>query len=236
MQSSEGASTGNKLEGRGREEEEGEGREDKEGRKAANLSHLPHKLVGASMSPRREFNPIQPRAPLLASPQVEPVLVEQEVGQIVELRDQLLDVRQRQVGGAVPRLPHRGEDAVSMIKLPALEVHVGAGEGLKPDEVEHDGSSGRVVGGVVEGRRRVLGVRLKPIVEPLLVLRCPRLVLRSHGLREVAEDFGPGEVELLGGVVSENPGEDGVLGEVIVVAARQRVEVHEQAATLRSRG
>lgn len=57
---------------------------------------------------------------LLLLTQVKIVGVEQELGEVEELGDELLDISHVVFGGGVPRLAHAVEHAVSQVKVPAL--------------------------------------------------------------------------------------------------------------------
>ena len=112
-----------------------------------------------------------------------------------------------------------------MVQLPTLQHRVQKREGLDPDqEVQHD--PGRaIVGSVVEGPARVVGLhgQLVPLAED-----GPPLVVQSaNGLAQVPEHLWVREVDLLGLVVRQDPREDGVLGQVVEGPARKRVQLHQ---------
>jgi len=130
---------------------------------------------------------------------------------VEELRNQLLQVRVVGIH-AIERVLHVRERSVGVIVDAALEVHHFRGH--RPNEVEeHVGGSG-VVRAVKEGAGvlRVVDVAghelhaLPEVVESLLVESADRL-------GQVPVVLRVGEVELLGRVVGESPGEDGVCGE-----------------------
>ena len=106
--------------------------------------------------------------PVVEPAQAVAAAVDEHLGQVVELGDELLDV----AGVALtvgPGAPHAAEQAVGMIELPALEREEEGGEGLEPGDdnddqngqddvldvpdqpVEGEGG-GAVVRAVVEGR------------------------------------------------------------------------------------
>ena len=70
-------------------------------------------------------------------------------------------------------------------------------------------------------------MRVVPLLEALPELLEPLLRLRAHRPREVAEGLRVGEVDLLAGVVGQDPGEDGVLHQVVVGPPGERVERHQ---------
>ena len=78
---------------------------------------------------------------------------------------------------------------------------------------------------VVLGWRRVGLVRVLKYLPK--VLRSIGTSEAAHRPRQVAVELAFLQVNFLGQLVLQNPGEDGVLGEVLVAAARQPVEGHE---------
>ena len=70
---------------------------------------------------------------------------------------------------------------------------------------------------------RAVGERIVPLGEFL----GPRRLERADGFGEVAVDVRVGEIEIRRGEISDHPRHDGVLGEVVVRAAGERVEPHQ---------
>lgn len=101
----------------------------------------------------------------------------------------------------------------------------GDSEGLDPDQVvQHHGAIG-VVGPIVKlGHHpaRILKV-VKLALDLLLVL----LILHSNRLGQVSEGGGVTEVQAVRIVVCQDPGKDGILGQVVVGPACHSVEMHQ---------
>ena len=175
--------------------------------------------------PRREAH-VAERAPLLRDAERQLSRVAQEVGAREELGDELLDVGH--VGEArVPRAAEAVKEAIGNIEETPLQPDVLRREGLEADEEVEDDARRRVVRAVVEGPHAVAGAvgeRRVPLAEP-----CSAAGLEgAHRLGEVAEGaLALAQVELLGRPVGEDPRHDRVLREIIVRAARERVQPHQ---------
>lgn len=101
-----------------------------------------------------------------------------------------------------------------------------SGERLETDQVVKYDPRRRVVRAVVKRRRahpRAVGERLVPLGEFL----GPSRLERADGLRQVAVDSRVGEVEVVRGEISYHPRHDGVLCEVVVRSAGERIEPHQ---------
>jgi hypothetical protein len=120
----------------------------------------PDELAWVVLGPGRQDDVVQGHAALLAA-QVEPVGVDQKVGQVKELGDQLLDVGHVELGGRPPGLTDRVEQPVGQIKVSALQLEELLGDGLQPDQVGADDHGRRVVGAVVVGARLVVSDRCR---------------------------------------------------------------------------
>ena len=82
----------------------------------------------------------------------------------------------------------------------------------------------RVVGAIVEGR----GVRvLLQALVSVLKLQPPFLAQRSHRFAEVTVGGRGIKIQAGGGVVSQHPGKDWILVQVIKCAPRQCVQLHQ---------
>ena len=76
-------------------------------------------LIWVSFGPRRENN-VPQRHPALLGPQVEVVAVGEEFGQIVELRNELLDVGHVVLTGRTPGIGDAVEETIGKVKMAAL--------------------------------------------------------------------------------------------------------------------
>ena len=165
---------------------------------------------------------------VLARPQVVLVPVFEELGEVVELGDELLEV----AGAGGQRLEavlDAVEEAVGEVELVALQLEVLGGEGVHADqEVAHDGRVG-VEAAVEDGLDPGNLVALGPL-EVLLYVVPLGLAELAGGQREVSEVVPvaeEGRVQLGGRVVHHRPREHVVLGEVVEAPAGQVVEAHQ---------
>ncbi len=55
----------------------------------------------------------------------------------------------------------------------------------------------------------------------------PRIRLCTHRFWKISEGFRVGQVQILAGVIGQDPGEDRVLHQVVVAPSGQRVEGHQ---------
>ena len=186
-------------------------------------------LVGAAVSPWRELDVIDLHA-VLAAAEGEAVLVAEELGQVKELRDELLDV-----GGTsehtLPGLSDGAEQAVGVVEVAVLQGDCGRGGRAPPG----GGSTARSRCWRTGSRSgRAGGWGPASLSSPLYRSRYTRRrssLRGADGFAEVAEGGGVAglvsEVEGVAGVVGEDPGKHGVLREVVERAPGDGVELHE---------
>ena len=96
------------------------------------------------------------RGTVLPLAQRQAIHVEERLGHVEELGDQLLDASRVATPFArsqAPLLAHRVEEAVGEVEAAVLQRAVVAGEGLQAQEEGADGGGGRVVRAVMERRR-----------------------------------------------------------------------------------
>lgn len=88
---------------------------------------------------------------------------------------------------ALPCFGQRREEAVGVVQLPPLQLHVRCRKWLYAYHVVHHCGCGAVVCCVMERRRWVLRVWLEPVDVALAVFGCAGIILGAHRLGEVAE-------------------------------------------------
>ena len=75
--------------------------------------------------------------------------------------------------------------------------------------------------------RRRISASIIPVSIPFLELLQSRISLRSHWSRQVTERLVIGQIQFLGVIVCEDPGEHWILHQIIVAPPRQGVETHQ---------
>jgi hypothetical protein len=152
------------------------------------------------------------------------VSVKKELREVVELRDQFLDIIDVVVE-VLPSLWHRMELTISYVKATALQFDVQRREGFHAHQVVEDHRGVGVVRAVVK-----LGHRATRIFKLLVlgfnfadVLR----ILNSDRFGQIAKAFGVVQVQDVGGVIREDPWKDRVLREVVERASGNSVQAHK---------
>ena len=191
------------------------------------LAHDTNKLVRVALGPRRQHDVVDALASLLRA-KVEAIGVLQHLGQVVELGNQLLDVGEvaREAGGRLPRLVDAVEQAIGHVEATTLQLEEVLRKRFEANQIiEHDAGA-RVVCAVMElGHVAVL--RGLPNLVALCKFGRTRWCQSAHRLREISVDGRVVEVERLTLVVGEHPREHGILRQIVVRSAGQRVEVHQ---------
>eukprot|EP00968_Pinguiococcus_pyrenoidosus_P001552 scaffold69_cov248-Pinguiococcus_pyrenoidosus.AAC.46 len=143
-------------------------------------------------------------------------------------------LRSSQTGGiGLPRAANGAEQTVCDVELATLDLTVQVGERLHAkQEVQHHAHGRAVVRSVHEGRQ--LWVPFHRFI-PRDELLKPGLALSAHRLRQVTHGGGVDrlvdkcapEVNLVAVIVLQNPGEDGILAQVVEASPRKQVELEE---------
>ena len=113
----------------------------------------PHELV-RGRRPRRQLHVVH-LGPIVQLAEPVPGVVDEHLGQVVELGDELLHVARVPLTVG-PGALHAAEQSVGVIKLPALQREEQGGEGLQPDQPVQGEGSRAVVCAVVKRRYLIM--------------------------------------------------------------------------------